>query len=301
MIYNRLKKFAREKGWYGTKKSVFGIFNNYLFNIYQGSITSSQQYKVVFCRTETMLESQILELIELLKNNKKALKYDLFEVGSDFISITFHANYIPVKTAKLDETLNFLSKELSDRNIESKYHSGDNYCNLSGEGILLNQQEFIRIASEIEQNNSMEKLEKHSYLNGFIGSLIYSLPNIILWVLVAVYLERLSTGLGLIIALAGSFGYEKFKGKLGFWTKWLLIMSNLIVIYLANITSTIFMLWRLDVPFDQMYDVLKTDLELQKYFNTNLFISMLLGIVGWLWIIFNFETKKNYLEVAQKL
>ena len=61
------------------------------------------------------------------------------------------------------------------------------------------------------------------------------------------------------------------------------------------------MLWRLDVPFDQMYGLLKTDSELQNYFNTNLFISMMLGTIGWLWIIFNFETKKNYIEEAQKV
>ena len=303
MIYNKLQKFGREKGWYRTKMSIFGIYNNYLFNIYQGNVTSSPQYKTIVCRTEKMSENQALEIKQLLTDNKKSIKYDLLEVGIDFISITFYENLLPTKAAKLDETLNFISKELSDRNIKSKYNCAGNltHYDLSGEGVLLSQQDFISQSSEIGQIDTMDKLEKHSYLNGFIGSLIYSLPIIILWVLLAVYLERLSTGLGVVIALAGSFGYEKLKGKLGFWSKWIIVLSNLIVIFLANVAVIAFILWREDVPFSEMLNLFQVNSELQKFFKTNLFISGMLGVIGWLWLIFNFDTKVNFIEEARRL
>jgi hypothetical protein len=303
MIYNKLKKFGQEKGWYRTERSVFGMHNGYFFNIYQGNMMSSPQYKTIICRTEAMLESQVFELEQLLTENKKSIKYDLLEVGIDFISITFHENFSFTKAAKLDETLNIISKELSDRNIKSKYNYSEkmDYYNLSGEGVLLSQKDFINQSSKIGQMEAMDKLENHSYFNGFIGTIIYSLPIIILWVLLAVYAERLSSGMGMLVALTGSFGYEKFKGKLGFWSKWIILLSNIALIFLANVGVIAFILWRMSVPFDQMLDLFKTDFELQSFFKTNLLISIVIGAVGWFWLLFNFNTKRNYIEKAEKL
>lgn len=303
MIYNKLQKFGREKDWYRTKSAIFGNYEGYLFNISQGGIMSNPQFKHITCQTEPMSDNQITELRQLLDNNKKSIKYDLSEVGLDFISVTFYESFLPTKAAKLNETLDFFVKELSERHIKSPFSSESslNHYNLSGTGVLLTQQEFIKQASEIEQAETLDKLNRHSYLNGFLGSLLYSLPIIILWILVAYYLERLGSGLGVIIALVGSLGYDKFKGKLGFWTKWLLILSNVLVIFLANVAVLVFTLWQLDVPFEQMADVYESENGLQKMFKTNLFISMLLGIIGWFWIVSNVETKRNFIEEAKKL
>lgn len=282
---------------------MFGIDNNYLFNIYQSSLTSSPQFKTIVCRTENLSENQVSDIRLLFEGKKKGIKYNVFEVRLDFISITFYENLSFTKSDKLNETLRLISEELLVRKIKPKYTSEGSsyYYNFSGEGVILSKSDFNRLSGEITQAENQNELDRHSYLNGIWGSLLYSLPVIVLWVLLAIYLERLSTGLGLIIAWLGYLGYEKFNGKLGIWTKWILIISNIIVIILANITTTYFMLWRLDIPANQIFNVMVNDTEVKKYFYDNLAISMILGIVGWLWIVVNIKTKRNYIKEAEKL
>jgi hypothetical protein len=303
MLYKKLQRFGREKNWYRTQNSIFGIHKGYLFNIYQGNFMSSPQFKHIVCQTEPIADAEVVELRQLFEANKKSIKYDVAEVGHDFVSITFYENWSFTKATKLDETLDFMAKELSERAIKSTISSENNlnHYDMSGRGVVLTQQAFIKQKSELEQAETLDKLNERGYLHGFIGSLVYSLPMIILWALLAYYLERLSTGLGVIIALVGNLGYEKFRGKFGFWTKWLLVLSNIMVIFLASIASTVFMLWQADVPFDQMLNLYNFNVELQKMVHTNLFISMLMGVIGWLWIVLNVETKKNYMEEARKL
>ncbi len=303
MIYNRLKKLGQAKGWYRTQSSIFGIHNQFLFNIYQSGIMSSPAFKCIVCRTEPMSEDSAGALRTLLESNKKNGNYDLVEVGTNYISVTFYEHLLPTKVARLEQMLDLLSNELLQRNLKSFYKTAENlnYYDLSGEGVFLSTQGFIAKASEMGQNNFEEGLERHSYFQGFIGSLIYSLPVIFLWVVTALFLERLSSGFGTIIALLGHVGYERFKGKLGLGSKWILIVSNLLVIFLANIVTTGFMLWRLGVSTGQMLNLWRTDASVQKIFESNLVISLILGMVGWLYILFSVDTSKKFIKEAQKL
>jgi hypothetical protein len=302
MIYNKLQKFGRDKGWYRTESSIFGNYKGFLVNIFQGGITGNQ-FKLIICQTEPMLDSRILELQQILDDNKKIIKFNSGEVGSDFISIYFREDFSSIKAAKLDETLDFIIKILSDRHIKSviSTQSALTHYNLSGKGYIFTQNQFLEYSTSIEHTKTTDKLSYHSYLNGFFGSWVYSMPIIILWVLLAYYLETLSTGLGIIIAFAGSYGYEKFNGKIGFWTKWLLILSNVLVIFLANIAVMAFTLGQAGVPVGEMLNLFNVNPEVQNNFKTNLFISLILGIIGWLQIAFSYDLKGEYIEEAKKL
>jgi hypothetical protein len=303
MIYNKLQKFGREKGWYRTESAIFGNYKGFLINIFQGGIMSSPQYKHIICEIEPLTDSQVMDLQKVLDDHKKTLKFAIGEVGKDYIALTFHENLSYIKAAKLDETLEFILKTLNERGIRSTLNEKSTLTayNMCGKGFLLTQNQYLENVNAIEEGKIAHRLSRPNYLNGFIGSLIYSLPIIILWVLLAYYLERISTGFGVLIALAGSYGYEKYNGKIGFWTKWLLIVSNVLVIVLANICVMAFTLSQLGVSIDEMLDIFNRNALIQKDFKTNLFISLMLGIIGWLQIAFSHDLKGDYIEEAKKL
>jgi hypothetical protein len=71
MIYNRLQKYGRKKGWYRTEDAIFGNYEGFLVNIFQNGTMTGRQFKHIICQTEQMLDTRILELQQVLDDNKK--------------------------------------------------------------------------------------------------------------------------------------------------------------------------------------------------------------------------------------
>ncbi len=266
-------------------------------------MTSNSQYKTIHCRTKKMLNTQVQDLKSYLYENRKVIKYNLYEVGSDFISISFYENISFTKKAKLIEGLDFIVLILATRNIESKYDTSSelNFYDLNGEGVLMSSNEYIRLSSEIGQKISKEQLNQNSYLKGFIGSMIYSFPLVFVWILLEIYFELLSTGLAILVTIFGSLGYKKFNGKKNKWTKIVLISSNLVIIILANVLILILHFLQMNIPFNKMQAYFINNSEAQNVFGINLFISIIVSLVAWLWIIFDFIVKDNFIIEARKL
>ena len=268
---------------------------------------SNPQFKAIVCKPIKLENGQKESLQTSLEINKYKFGYKIFDIGENYLNITYHEIITGTKNKKLEETLEFISGELNQHNVP-KFESENNnnstelgYYNLSGEGVILNKEDYEATKNQFDRINEQEKLERSSYMNGFIGSLLFSLPVIILWVLVAIYFEVFSSAMAILIAIGGYYGYEKFNGKLGIWTKWILVFSNIIVIFLANIGTIYFQLRQYNISFGETLSMIQNNNETQTSFFANLAISLTLGIVGWLWIISSVNTKRNFIQKAEKL
>ena len=307
MIYKSLKKFARNKNWHRTDDSVFGLYKEFCYNIFQSGVMSNPGYKMIHCNTGDLNEKQVTNLQKYLDTNKTKFGYKVIEFGQDFIRVIFYENLRMTKIANLDSFLENFSEQLIvekvDKVIQNEITSNSDYgfYNLSGEGVILTTDDYNRIRTEIQRIDGKEDIERSSYLRGLIGAILFSIPVVILWLLFAIYLGMLSTGFGLIMAFAGYFGYEKFKGRLGFPTKWILIIVTIISILLANLFTLYFQLTGYGVTITEFMSMLQTDEQVKSAFRKDSILGLIIGIVGWLWIIFGLKTKNRYIKQAEKV
>ncbi|MCB0649501.1 MAG: hypothetical protein KDC49_22685 [Saprospiraceae bacterium] len=307
MIYKSLKKYGQDKNWYRTEDSVFGLYKGFCYNIFQSGIMSSPGYKIILCRTGALDEGQVKNMQQYLSSNKSKFGYNVFEIGQNFIRVTFYENLKMTKISKLEAFIENCTEQLIHQNvgrlIESENISSSDYgfYNHSGEGVVLNNDDFKRIRSEIQQVDGKEEVERSSYLKGFVGAVLFSIPGIILWVLFAIFLEMLSTGFGFIMAFAAYFGYEKFKGKLGPLTKWILIVVTIISILLANLSTIYYQLSGYGVTRSEFISMLQNDEQIISAFKKDAVLGLIIGLIGWLWIIFGLKTKNRFIQPAERL
>lgn len=304
MLTKNLKEFGKQHNWYKTKNSVFGAYQGYVINIYQSDLTSSPQSKTIICKFDPIEEERRLNIQQEIEKHKKQYGYKQFEVSEKFVAVVLFENWRRTKNEKITDVLNFIIETIKandvspiDDNILSNYQA----YNLSGEGVLLDHAEYSRINQEFNRHNSKESLERVSYMNGFLGALLFTVPVIILWVLIAVFFNYLIAAFGIFIAVAASYGYEQFKGKLGGGTKIILIITTLLAIVIANIISTYIDLSYLELGYSQTMELMFTNPEIRSVLLSNLGLSAVFGAIGVWWIISSVETKRHFIEKAEKI
>ena len=305
MVYKKLKKLGQARNWHRTKQSIFGLHEGFCFNIIQSNLLSSPQFKNIHVRTKDLNRDQQRSLLDQLKENKSRKTYQEYRVGDDFILITMYEPFFGVKNERLIKMMNWLTDRLKSVDAEKLVEEdkvGDyGFYDVSGEGKVLEVAAVEELRETLTSEYLQEEAERSSYLKGFIGALLFSIPVIILWVLMAIYLQILSSGLGLIMAFAAYLGYEKFKGKRGGATKWILVLTLLIAIFLANALTIYFELHEYGMNMNNLISQLMTKGAIRDSFIENVGLSFILGLMAWLWIIFGIQTGKPYLNKAEKL
>ena len=307
MLTKKLKKFGYQKNWYRTQDSVFGVYNGFCYNIFQSTLMSNPGYKIVFCSTGLLNESQITNLHSFLESNKSKFGYKVFEVGGDFISVTFYENLRRIKNPKLESVLELFSEQLKVENVNKVFTKEIStnhlfgYYDLSGEGVILHAEEYKKTRSEIQRFEEIEDIERSSYLPGFIGAILFCIPVIIVWTLLAIYVNMFFAILGIVMAFASYFGYERFRGRLGWPTKWILIFVTIISILLANLSTLYFQMSGYGITLSKYFSLLVSDEQVQIAFLWNAGLGLTIGLVGLLWIVFGLKTKVRYIKEAVKL
>ena len=307
MIFPKAKKIAKAQDWYQTKTAVFGIYKGYLFNIGDGSIWSNPPYKYVSCTLENLTEAQKINLKTELENNRKILKYANFQINENRLYIQFLENLTFTKIKTVYFLLDFITdrfkiyqipEQNACQNCDEKHEI--NYYNLNENGTILCDPCFSTIRAQFnELENQKNKLEKN-YLIGFLGSLLFAIPGIIIWVLIAVYLERLASVMAIIIALLGLKGYQFLNGKQGRWTNFLILISNIVCIVIANFFTVYLMLVKEGSTFNDSLQQFQRNHLVRTLFFTNTMILFFLATFVWIWLLFILKNKKLSIEIASK-
>ena len=117
----------------------------------------------------------------------------------------------------------------------------------------------------------------------------------------AVYLERLASAMAIVIAFLGIKGYDYFKGRRAKLTKYIIVISNIISILLANVSTIIAMLVNEGLTISQSFVELQTNEVAINLLNQNIVISFILAFFVWIWLLFILKDKKMTVKLAERL
>lgn len=307
MIFPKAKKIAKELDWHKTKNGVFGLYKGYFFNVGDGSLLSNPQYKFVTATTDTLTEEQKFQIKTELDANKKVLKFSNFEIGDNYIFVQFLENLTYTKLKTVYSLFDFLVDLFKKLNIteQNKCHNcgtknNIKYYDLNDSGVILCNTCFGQTENSFYEFERERISEEKNYLTGFLGSLVFSIPGIIAWVLIAVYLERLASAMAMVIAFLGLKGYNYFKGRHGKMTKYIIVLSNIICILIANASTVIALLVNEGLTINQSIQELQTNQSAKDIFNQNTMISFILAFFIWIWLLFLLKDKKLTVKLADK-
>ncbi len=307
MIFPKAKKIAKELDWYKTKDGVFGLYNGYFFNVSDASLLSNPQFKFVTATTDNLTENQKLQIKNELDANKKILKFTTYEIRDNNIFFQFAENLTFTKLKTVYSLFDFLVGLFNRLGIseQNKCHNcgtkeSIKYYYLNDCGVILCNLCFRQIENSYYEIERERISEEKNYLTGFLGSIIFSIPGIIAWVLIAVYLERLASAMAMVIAFLGLKGYDYFKGKRGTITKYLIVLSNIVAILIANASTVIALLVNEGLTFSQAITEFQSNEAAKEIFNENTIISFILAFFVWIWLLFFLKEKKMTIELADK-
>jgi hypothetical protein len=308
MIFPKARKMAKELNWHTTKKGVFGLYKGYFFNVWDASLLSNPQFKYVAATIDNLTDEQKVLIEAKLETNKKVLKFSSFKIGDNSIFFQFVENMTFTKLKTVYSLLDFLVGLFQKSYIpeQDKCHNcgtKDNikYYDLNNSGILLCSTCYREIENSHYAIEREKYAENKNYLTGFLGSIVFSILGIIAWVLVAVYLERIALAMAIVIAYLGIKGYEYFKGQRGKLTKYLIVISNIICILIANVATVIVMLINEGLTISESFAELQTNEVAKDLIYSNTMISFILAFFVWVWLLFLLDDKKMTIKLAGKL
>ena len=175
-----------------------------------------------------------------------------------------------------------------------------NYYDLNDNGIILCNNCFNQTENSLLEIERERISEEKNYLTGFLGAMVFSIPGIIAWVLIAVFLERLATGMALIIALLGLKGYDYLKGRHGKFTKYIIVIANIVSILIANVATVIALLVKEGLTINKAISELQINQDAKDIFNLNTIVSFILALIVWIWLLFIVKEKKITIKPADK-
>lgn len=308
MIFPKAKKIAKEQDWHKTKSSVFGLYKGYFFTVGDASLWSNPQYKYITAETGKLTEGQKQHLHSELENNKKLLKYSTIEIGDSGLLIQFFEHLTSTKIKTVYTLLDFLVELFKKYDVpeQNKCHNCQakdrlDYYNANDSGLILCNPCFQEAENQFYEIEREKFSEEKNYFTGFLGSIIFSIPAIIAWVLVAVYLETLVSAMALVIAFLGLQGYNFFKGKQGKLTNYLIVLSNILCIIMANVATIGFLLIQEGLSFNEAIQELQTNPVAQDLLYENMLLSFVLSFFVWIWLLFLLKDKNLIIKLAEKI
>ncbi|MGR3855030.1 MULTISPECIES: hypothetical protein [Chryseobacterium] len=307
MIFPKAKKIARDLGWHKTNHKVFGLYKGYFFNVSDASIIHTPQFKYVLVTTGYLTEEQRQQIKTELTINKKRLKFTLFEIRENTIYFKFTENLMPTKIKTVYALFDFVVDLLKTLNIpeQNRCHSCETnekitYYDLNHTGVLLCDDCFKQTDNKFNKVEKERISKEKNYLTGFLGSVVFSIPAIILWVLLAVYLGGISSGMAFVIALLGFLGYDYFKGFRGKLTRYIIFFTSVISIFAANIITVIALLIKQGFTISQAVLEFQTNPVVNEIFMQNIILSFLLSFIPWMWILFIRKDDQLIIKPAEK-
>ncbi|MGB3799927.1 MAG: hypothetical protein WA952_08915, partial [Lewinella sp.] len=143
--------------------------------------------------------------------------------------------------------------------------------------------------------------EERGYVNGLLGALAFGAIGVVAWVTVAYYLSLITTLLAFAIAFLSVFGYQRFNGTMGQWTKPLLVVVNILLLSSASFFTYYIELYEYGMSISEAWTYLVYDPLVRRAFLGDLAISILFGAVGIYYIVSNLKTEAGSLQPALAL
>lgn len=309
MIHPALKKIAKKEDWYRAKNSVFGLYKDYFFTLGNPSFMNQESFKYVVASIPNLNEELLQVAKKELETKKDLLQIKNIEFGEDYIYVELLAKRVFTKIETIYVLLDFfvkLFKKNSIPKMNSCYKCGCkkgklNYYTIDETGVIYCNTCQLSIKKLLQNIAEKDKSEEKNYLAGFIGSIIFSIPGIVLWVIVAVFFEKIAAVIALVFVALGLTGYDYFKGKYGKLTLYILVLSNIICIIISNYATAVFLLYQENLSLKSIFYEMSINENLTNNIFDNIVLSFILTSFIWIGLFFTLKHKNSTLELARKM
>jgi len=134
------------------------------------------------------------------------------------------------------------------------------------------------LEEEINNKNLENGYAPANYLAGFLGSLLFSIPGILVTVLLFVFLNMLAAVSSVLYVVLGIKGYKKFNGKVSRFGVLIIILATIIMVGLGIVVSySIYILKELKtMDIDTLFYILKMP-EVQRELLKNIAVSYVIS------------------------
>jgi hypothetical protein len=284
MLWPGIKKLGKELRLKRTDSEVAGIIKNCFVRMYDGN-----QIKVLELYVPIIDDDDKNNIIKRLEANK----IKRYEWLPDGIKIIFVEIILPYSTEKikqlLDELVKYFSNKYPDQKLQCQHcgqqNETDVYC-VNNAPLLLCHDCYRQTEKDIQNENTEQQNVKGNYLLGFIGAVLFSLPGILLTVLLFVFFEMMTALSAVVYIILGTIGYKKFKGKTSPAGAVIIVITGLIMIAVGiTIAYSVLILREISneleiINFDILKEVIKIifktifeEPEVRKELLTNIVLS----------------------------
>ncbi|MGQ8867904.1 hypothetical protein [Myroides sp. TSA_177.3] len=292
MLFPKAKKIAKQQDWFATNQLVFGLYKKYLFQIGDASLLTTPSSKFVISDITLISEEQRDMVEQTLTANKKALKFSTYAFQNNTIVFTFNEHLALTKITTIYALLDFLTDlyariglPISNYCQNCKETSPINFYNLNEKGIQLCSLCTSDFKKRFYRHESDERKMNSTYSKGVIGALLFSIPGIIMWIIVAYYFNTIYSALALVLAVLGYLGYIKFNGKKGSKTLLILSITNFATVILANLIVFLMELNSAGYSLSESFHALLSKELFVEYTRLPLFLSTIFCIVATLFLV----------------
>lgn len=285
----QIRDFSNKWGFKTYNNQIFGTFQGYQFIMF-----FNKEANTFFITTYISTSTNNDYLNEFLKQLKESNNISTYKINEGTLTLSIK------KASKsiTEEFIENLSQQITEKFKELQVRPSCFNCDKEGIQQYTNLNEIItptcnQCFGDLEQSisNAVEEYQNkdNNYLMGAIGSFIGALIGSLLWIIIGM-LGYIASIAGLIIATASLKGYTILKGKVKRLTPFIIGISSLIAIVLAQFISLNISVYREITALGiniTMFDVISlisellfTEKEMQSEFVRDLGFGLIFAIIG---------------------
>lgn len=310
MLFPRTKKIAQQQSWHRTKSTAFGSYNNYLFFISDDSpLDLTETHCKYICILLKPLSAHQQELVEkAFERNRGHLNYFRLDVQETSVTVATYEKMFTFNTQNLYRIMDYCVEVAGLVGATSPTNCQKCDSDKQLDAYDWNDTGRILCKKCYQSINQQITLQQHDLINenknygiGFVGSVIFSLPVVALWVVVAIYLELLASVGALIIGVLGMKGYDYLGGKTGVWTPYLLILSNILMVITANVLTLVVGMYQEGYSVGDALYLLQHNPDVKTAFLINIALSFVLSFFIWIQLFYTVKEQDSYIVLAEKM
>ena len=276
MLWPGIKKLGKELQLKKTDSEIVGMIKNCFVRMYDG-----QNMKILELLVPDMNDSDKEYIVNKLEINK-IKKYEWLEYG---VKIIFNEYFWPYSIEKIKNILmdfvDYFSVNYSGQKIRCSKcgipKDLEAYC-VNNATLIICEDCYESFENEINETNLEKKFAPPNYLFGFLGSLVYSIPGVLLTVLLFVFFNTLAAITSVLYVFLGIKGYKRFNGKVSRFGLIIIILSTIIMVGFGIVVSySIFILKELgEINIEMLLLILKVP-EIQQEIVKNIILSYVIS------------------------
>ncbi len=299
MLFPGINKMGRQLGLFSSGAAIFGRYRDFSICAYDGS-----NKKELLIRMNQSLNEQDIESLRSRYKFKKAdYVAEEFTMKVEFSEIVKPYSYKKI-ISLTDEVIDLCLRNgiQTVNKCDNCDNQTVNYYEYNGIPLTLCSGCFSRESFKVDQARIAYSDTENNYLQGLFGSVLFSIPGIILQALLFIFLSRLGAVSSVIYCLLALYGFKIFKGKAAPLSAGFIILISQFMTVAGTIISYSGLLFYKTRDLQRVIELLSVT-EIQNELRSNVILQV---IISAFYLVFEFfSLRKNWtfktLKQAEKL